>query len=86
MEQKQTALIVGMAKSGIGAAKLLAKNGYRVIINDQKAHIDGLDEALHGLSVENRLGEDPLSLLDGVQMLIPSPIIPMSAPFIVRAR
>ena len=86
MEQKQTALIVGMAKSGIGAAKLLCRNGCRVIINDQKAHIDGLDEALRGFSVENRLGEDPMTLLDGVQMLIPSPIIPMSAPFIVRAR
>ena len=36
MERQKTALIVGMAKSGIGAAKLLCRNGWRVIINDQK--------------------------------------------------
>lgn len=86
MEKQQTALIVGMAKSGIGAAKLLCRNGYRVIINDQKPQIDGLDAALAGFSVENRLGEDPLSLLAGVDLLIPSPIIPMTTPFIVQAK
>lgn len=86
MEQQKTALIVGMAKSGIGAAKLLCRNGWRVIINDQKAHIDGLREALAGYAVEDRLGEEPASLLSGVDLLVPSPIIPMSAPFIVQAR
>ena len=31
MAQQKTALIVGMAKSGIAAARLLYENGYRVI-------------------------------------------------------
>jgi len=84
MKQK-TALIVGMAKSGIGAAKLLCRNGYRVIINDMKAHIDGLDEALAGCEVENRLGEAPETLLDGIDLLVPSPIIPLTKPFLVEA-
>lgn len=86
MERQQTALIVGMAKSGIGAAKLLCRNGWRVIINDQKPKIDGLEAALAGYDVENRLGEAPETLLDGVSLVIPSPIIPMTTPFLVLAR
>ena len=35
MEQRNKALIVGMAKSGIGAAKLLSQSGWDVIINDK---------------------------------------------------
>lgn len=86
MERQKTALIVGMAKSGIGAAKLLCRNGWRVIINDQKPKIDGLEAALAGYDVENRLGEAPETLLDGVSLVIPSPIIPMTTPFLVLAR
>ena len=43
MEQNKTALIVGMAKSGIASARLLAKHGYRVMINDMKEKIDGIN-------------------------------------------
>lgn len=86
MEERKKALVVGMAKSGIGAAKLLCRHGYHVIINDQKAHIPGLDEALAGYQVEDRLGEDPATLLAGVDMLVPSPVIPLSTPFIRKAR
>lgn len=86
MEQKKTALIVGMAKSGIGAAKVLAANGYHVIVNDMKSEIPHLAEALEGIAVEWRLGEDPLPLLDGADLVVPSPIIPMTKPFLVEAR
>ena len=73
MAQQKTALIVGMAKSGIAAARLLYENGYRVIINDMKPEIKGLFEALSGIAYEVRLGDDPMDLLDGVDLLIPSP-------------
>ncbi len=82
----KTALIVGMAKSGLGAAKLLSREGWRVIVNDQKKEIAGLDEALAGCAVEKRLGLPPETLLCGVDLVIPSPIIPMTAPFIQEAR
>ena len=85
MEKQKTALLVGMAKSGIGAAKLLCREGWHVIINDMKPHIDGLEEELAGFTVENRMGEDPATLLDGVDLLVPSPIIPMTKPFLVTA-
>ena len=86
MAQQKTALIVGMAKSGIAAARLLYENGYRVIINDMKPEIKGLFEALSGIAYEVRLGDDPMDLLDGVDLLIPSPIIPFFRPFIVEAK
>ena len=40
-QQRNKALIVGMAKSGVGAAKLLARAGWDVVINDKKTEIDG---------------------------------------------
>ncbi|MBQ9832509.1 MAG: UDP-N-acetylmuramoyl-L-alanine--D-glutamate ligase, partial [Clostridia bacterium] len=84
MEQK-TALIVGMARSGISSAKLLAKNGYRVIINDMKSEIEGLFEALEGIEYINALGKAPETLLDGVDLLVLSPVIPIFAPFAKEA-
>jgi UDP-N-acetylmuramoylalanine--D-glutamate ligase len=86
MARKHTALIVGMAKSGIGAAKLLFKSGWRVIVNDKKPEIPGLAEALRGITAEYRLGERPETLLDGVELMVISPIIPMSVPFVIEAK
>ena len=84
--QNKTALIVGMAKSGIGAAKLLSRNGWHVIINDMKPEIPGLEDALEGYPCEWRLGEDPLSLIGEADLIVPSPIIPMTVPFLTEAR
>ena len=41
MARQKTALIVGMAKSGIAAARLLYQDDYRIIINDMKPEIKG---------------------------------------------
>lgn len=86
MAQQKTALIVGMAKSGIAAARLLYENGYRVIINDMKPEIKGLFDQLSGIAYEVKLGANPMDLLDGVDLLVPSPIIPMTRDFIVEAK
>ena len=59
----KTALIVGMAKSGIGAAKLLCRHGWHVVINDMKSEIPGLEDALKGYACDWHLGEDPLPLI-----------------------
>lgn len=85
MEQK-TALIVGMARSGISTAKLLAKNGFRVIINDMKSEIEGLFDALSGIEYINALGKAPETLLDGVDLMVLSPVIPIFAPFAKEAQ
>ncbi len=80
-QAKEKALIVGMARSGIGSAKLLSKKGYDLIINDVKDTIPGLFEALQGIEYENRLGDNPNELLDGVSLMVLSPAIPIFAPF-----
>ena len=56
---KKRALIVGMARSGIAAARLLYENGYEVIVNDMKSEIDGLTEALAGIEYTSALGKAP---------------------------
>ena len=86
MERQKTALIVGMAKSGIAAARLLYQDNYRIIINDMKPEIKGLFEQLSGIAYEVKLGANPMDLLDGVDLLVPSPIIPMTRAFIVEAK
>ncbi|MBR5378975.1 MAG: UDP-N-acetylmuramoyl-L-alanine--D-glutamate ligase [Clostridia bacterium] len=74
----QRVLVWGMAKSGIAAAKLLCQKGLYVRINDLKTReslkpdIDALDS----LKLDDRLGEDVLTLLDDVDTLVISPGIP----------
>ena len=80
MEQRKKSLIVGMAQSGVGAAKLLNAVGWDVVINDKKTEIPGLAEALAGVEAQWRLGENPETLFDGVSLVVISPIIPMTAP------
>ena len=86
MGKQKTALIVGMAKSGVAAARLLYQDNYRIIVNDMKPEIKGLFEQLSGIAYEVKLGANPMDLLDGVDLLIPSPIIPMTRNFIVEAK
>ena len=81
---KKTALICGMAKSGIASAILLYKNGYKVIINDMKSEISGLQEALKDIEYVNAMGQEPETLLDGVDLLVLSPVIPIFKPFLIR--
>ncbi len=71
-------IVWGMAKSGIAAAALLARQGYFVRINDLKTReqlkpdIDQLD----GLKIEDKLGCDIMTLLDDVDTMVISPGIP----------
>lgn len=80
------ALIVGMAKSGIAAAKLLANDGWDVLVNDQKTEVKGLEEALEGVPVHFCLGQEPETLFDGVSLMVISPVIPMTRPFVRKAQ
>ena len=85
-EGKKTALICGMARSGIASAKLLYKNGWNVIINDRKPQIEGLKEALCGIEYTDALGKEPETLFDGVDRIVLSPVIPIFAPFVKVAQ
>ncbi len=81
-------LIVGMARSGIAAAKLLCREGAVVTVSDQKpesAFGDQLSE-LKSLPITFRMGEDGLDALTGQDLLLISPGVPIDAPIVLAAK
>ncbi len=86
MEGQKRALVCGMAKSGVASARLLAEQGYAVTINDMKADIAGLKDALLGIEYIDALGQDPMDLVAEKDLVVLSPVIPIFAPFAKRAK
>lgn len=86
--KKKQALVVGMAKSGVAAARLLVRQGAQVTINDSKS-ADELTEALKGLrgvKVAQALGQKADGLLAGKDLVVVSPGVPTSLSFFEKAR
>jgi len=84
----QRVLIVGMARSGIALAQLLCREGADVTVNDMKAKEafgDKLD-VLKEMPIHFRLGENGLDALEGKDLLIISPGVPIDAPIVKAAR
>ena len=75
--------MVGLARSGAAAARLLASRGERVTGTDS-GHPAGA-EGLAGSGVEVKLDVDGTGLLDGVATLVKSPGVPQDAPVIAAA-
>jgi UDP-N-acetylmuramoylalanine--D-glutamate ligase len=71
-------LVVGLARSGLAAARMLAEHG-QVIGTDS-----GSPDVPQGLEAE--LGGDGVALLDRVACVVKSPGVPNEAPVIVAAR
>jgi UDP-N-acetylmuramoylalanine--D-glutamate ligase len=86
MENKK-AFVLGMARSGYEAAKLLAGKGYNVIINDlnkeqRKDHI----KELESLGVKLVLGSHPEDIFDHTfKMLVKNPGIPNNHLYVKKA-
>ncbi len=83
------ALVFGMARSGIAAAKLLLLRGAEVYICDskQEADFNGALDDLKAAGAVFCLGEKhPENLLEGMDALVVSPGIPVEHPAVVRAR
>ena len=81
-------LVVGLARSGIAAAQLLAKHGALVTVNDSKAR-EKLPEAARALAdwpVSWAVGREGEKLLDGQDVLVVSPGVPLEAPVIREAK
>jgi UDP-N-acetylmuramoylalanine--D-glutamate ligase len=76
-------LVVGLARSGIAAARLLAGRGEEVtgVDSGNPAAAAGL----RGVGVEVFLDSDGLALLDGVRTVVKSPGVPREAPVIAAA-
>ena len=83
-------LILGFARSGYEAAKVLVKRGNQVLINDLKQPPDtehGKIEELEQLGVKFLFGEHPEDLLDSsYQYLVKNPGVPIDHPYVKKAK
>ncbi|WP_010096782.1 UDP-N-acetylmuramoyl-L-alanine--D-glutamate ligase [Ornithinibacillus scapharcae] len=67
-------LVLGLAKSGTAAAKVLLESGIKVRINDLKAsEQDESVISLQSLGAEVITGGHPLSVLDGIELIVKNP-------------
>lgn len=80
-------LVVGLAKSGVAASKLLHQLGANVTVNDQKPLEQNQEaQSLMAEGIQVICGEHPLTLLDGgVDLVVKNPGIPYKNPLIVCA-
>jgi UDP-N-acetylmuramoylalanine--D-glutamate ligase len=78
-------VVVGAARSGVAAAKLLARRGARVVLTDLKAEIDAAGE-LTAAGVLLELGGHDVELLERADLIVLSPGVPSRQPAIERAR
>ncbi len=88
--QDKNILVVGNARSGIGAAKLAIKQGARVWIYDGKAYekwsleVQGQIDEMKNLGIHFILGEEPS--LNGIDLIIMSPGVPLEIPCVEAAK
>lgn len=90
MFENNKILILGFARSGYEAAKLLIKRGNKVILNDSKDE-KNLDKdkivELRDMGVEFVFGSHPIDLLDeSFDYLIKNPGVPIDHQYVLKAR
>ena len=90
MFENNKVLILGLARSGYAAAKVLVERGNKVILNDGKAE-EKLDteqiRELRELGVELIFGSHPDDLLDNTfDYLIKNPGVPIDHKYVLQAR
>jgi UDP-N-acetylmuramoylalanine--D-glutamate ligase len=81
------ALVVGAARSGVAAAKLLRRHGAEVRVADRRspAELTTAVRELEPLGVDLRLGATELSALEGRTLVVPSPGVPPDLPLLREA-
>jgi UDP-N-acetylmuramoylalanine--D-glutamate ligase len=79
--------VVGLARSGVAAARLCAREGARVTVTDRRTEAE-LSAALGALpaGVRRRLGGHDLADFEGADLVVVSPGVPMANPEIQAAR
>jgi UDP-N-acetylmuramoylalanine--D-glutamate ligase len=72
-------LVLGLARTGRETARFLAQKGADVLVSDLRtaAELQAEVKALAGLPIQYRLGRQDLSCLDAVEVVVPSPGVPM---------
>lgn len=89
---KKCVLVIGTGISGIGAATLLIQVGASVVLYDgnDKLTAEGIlsrfDASLDVSDVKVRLGEMTPDVLEGIDLAVISPGVPVDAPFVENIR
>lgn len=90
MFENQKILILGFARSGYEAAKILVSRGNKIILNDSKKEEEVEQqkvEELRNLGVEFVFGSHPDNLLDSsFDYLIKNPGVPIHHKYVLKAR
>jgi len=86
--QGRKVTVVGLAKSGVAAARLCAREGARVTVTDRRGAGDlaGPLAALDGLDVRRALGGHDRADFEGADLVVASPGVPLAIPEIAAAR
>lgn len=83
-------LLVGLAREGCAAARFLAEHGAQVAVTDTRpaAELTAQLKTLQDLEITFHLGGHPETLLDPAQtdLLVVSPGVPLTIPFLNQAR
>jgi UDP-N-acetylmuramoylalanine--D-glutamate ligase len=84
----RNALVVGLGKSGVAAARLLAARGARVAVADDKdeASVAPALQELRSVAPENLLGGIREEAFRGRDLVVVSPGVPLANPAIAQAR
>ena len=82
--KNKRALVIGLARSGIAAAKLLKALGAQVVLNDSR-QIDNIDGLPAGEYIY-KTGISPDQLIEDADFIVISPSVPPSLPALKRAR
>ncbi len=77
--EKRRVLVVGLARSGIAAAELLARRSAHVVGTDLRRDLDGLGE-LENMGVELVLGSSESISLEDMELVVLSPGVAISNP------
>ena len=80
-------MVLGLARTGRDTARFLAQQGAIVLVSDLRPAADLQAElnALAGLPIQYHLGGEDLNWLEGVDMVVPSPGVPMNNPLLQEA-
>ncbi len=81
-------LVLGLARSGRAAVDLLLRSGSKVVAVDRRseAELDHFSGDWHEREVELVLGEHPRGLMNGIDLVVTSPGVPLTVPLLSEAR
>ncbi len=80
-------LVIGLARSGVAAANLLVRRGWDITVTDMKQaeELEGFISALEP-HVHQALGGHRDNLLDGIELVVVSPGVPLNIELIEKAK